>query len=72
MVDVLFVAEDLLATNPVDPATGDVMVPSRFSTGEEDLLNLAARDTFMEGGAVYGMPRGQVPGRGSAAAVFCY
>jgi hypothetical protein len=72
MVDILFVAEDLLATNPVDPATGDVVVPSRFSTGEEELLNLAARDAFMEGGVVYSMPRGQVPGRGSAAAVFSY
>ena len=71
-VDVLFLAEDLLKTNPVDPASGDAVVPSRSSTREEDLLNLAAIDTFLGGGAVYGMPADQVPGRRSAAAVFDY
>jgi hypothetical protein len=38
----------------------------------EDLLNLAAMETFVGGGAVYAVPTGEVPGRGVAAAVFRY
>jgi hypothetical protein len=71
-VDVLFLAEDLLQTNPDDAVSGDAVVPSRSSTREEDLLNLAAIDTFLGGGTVYSMPADQVPGRRSAAAVFDY
>jgi hypothetical protein len=61
-VDVLFLSEDLLKTNPVDPASGDAVVPSRSSTREEDLLNLAAIDTFLGGGAVTPCPQTRFPG----------
>ena len=40
--------------------------------GDQDLLNLAALDTFMAGGTVFAVTPDLVPGRGPAAAVFRY
>lgn len=52
--------------------TGEVVVSDDQSSGLEDLLNLAAIQTYLKGGAVYAVPPGDVPGGGLVAAVYRY
>jgi hypothetical protein len=40
--------------------------------GLRDVLELATANTLIKGGTVYVLPAGEVPGGGSAAAVFRY
>jgi hypothetical protein len=42
------------------------------SNGSEDLIDLAAVQTFLNGGAVFAVERDQVPGEGPVAAIFRY
>jgi Bacterial archaeo-eukaryotic release factor family 3 len=44
----------------------------RVNWGQEDLLNVAAVETFLHGGVVYSLPAERMPGSASAVAIFRY
>ncbi|MBI4907833.1 MAG: hypothetical protein HY820_29685 [Acidobacteria bacterium] len=71
-VKLLFVAVGLQEWAQVDPQRAEIVQSDQRSAHDEDLLNLAAIDTFIAGGCVYAVPPVEVPGRGLAAAVFRY
>jgi hypothetical protein len=56
----------------VDPSSAEVVQGEQRSAQDQDLLNVAAMETFVAGGTVYAVPPDEVPGRGSVAAVFRY
>jgi hypothetical protein len=67
-VDTLFAAQQ-----PAGPSAGGGGVPvNDEGSGLRDLLELATVTTLTNGGTVYLLPAGAVPGGGSAAAVFRY
>jgi len=51
-------------------AAADQAVATRSSNSEEDLLSLAAMDTYVAGGRVYAVGPDVIPGHGLAAALF--
>lgn len=73
-IKVLFVAVGVQEWGRVDPQSAEAEMVSgkQRSTQDQDLLNMAAMETFIAGGTVYAVPPGEVPGRGSVAAVFRY
>lgn len=74
-VDFLFVATDVQQWGTFDPNTHTVHLHANPEPGDEDLLDLAAVQTFLHGGKVYAVSRKEVPDdphRGSLAAVFRY
>lgn len=71
-VKVLFVAVGVQEWGHLDPQSAEVVQHEQRSTQDQDLLNLAAMETFIAGGAVYAVSPDEVPGRGSMAAVFRY
>jgi hypothetical protein len=72
-VDSLFVAVDTEEWGVFDAKTGSVTVEKGSSPGNCcDLLNLAARHTLLNGGAVHALSRDRMPRRASAAALFRY
>jgi hypothetical protein len=72
-VDSLFVAGDTEEWGVFDPETGIVTVEAGSGPGNGcDLLNLAARHTLLNGGAVHVLPRNRMPKRASMTALFRY
>ncbi|HSB13221.1 MAG TPA: hypothetical protein VLE22_02110 [Bryobacteraceae bacterium] len=71
-VKVLFVAVGVQEWGHVDPSSAEVVQVGQRSSQDQDLLNVAAMETFIAGGTVYAVPPDEVPGRGSVAAVFRY
>jgi hypothetical protein len=71
-VDSLFIATDAELSGSFDPATHRVEVGEAPDGPNEDLLDLAAVATLINGGQVYVVERGTVPGRNDAAAVLRY
>lgn len=55
-----------------DPGTGEVQIHTSQEPGDEDLLDLAALHTLMNGGTVYAVEPEQVPGEAAIAAVLRY
>jgi len=55
-----------------DPATGEVHLHRRPRPEDDDLLDFAAIETFTNGGTVYVVPSGEIPGGTLSAAVFRY
>mgnify|MGYP000647844743 CR=1 FL=1 len=68
-VDTLFVAADTHCWGRYDEATHRVEVRDEPLDGDEDLLDRATLNTFLNGGAVYAVPRESVPGGRHVAAV---
>ena len=71
-VEILFVAVGAQRWGAFDPDTGTVALHEEAEPGDEDLLDLAAVHTFLNGGTVYAAEPEQIPGKAPLAAVFRY
>jgi hypothetical protein len=71
-VDVLFVAVGVQVWGSVDLSTKAVKVHQDPQPGDQDLLDLAAIQTILNGGTVYASEPEQVPDGAPLAAVFRY
>jgi hypothetical protein len=69
-VEFLFVAVGLQRWGTFDQATNGVRVHEEAEPGDEDLMDLAAVHTFLNGGKVYAVKPDHVPGDAPLAAVF--
>ena len=71
-VDVLFVALDVQVWGKFDPSTNTIHMHQDPEPGDEDLLDLAAIQSILNGGTVYAVEPEQVPDHAPLAAVFRY
>lgn len=71
-VDSLFVAVGLQVWGRFDPSTNTVHVHEDPEPGDDDLLDLAAMKSLLNGGEVYAVEPDQVPDRAPLAAVLRY
>jgi hypothetical protein len=71
-VDVLFVALGVQVWGNLDPSTNTVHVHQAPEPGDEDLLDLAAIQSILNGGTVYALEPEKVPDHAPLAAVFRY
>ncbi len=71
-VDVLFVALGIQVWGAIDLSTNTVHEHEDHEPGDEDLLDLAAIQTILNGGIVYAVEPEQVPDHAPLAAVFRY
>jgi hypothetical protein len=71
-VDVLFVATGIQRWGYFDPETDEVGLHDKAEPGDEDLLDFAAIQTFVNGGAVYAVEPENVPDDRYLAAIFRY
>jgi Bacterial archaeo-eukaryotic release factor family 7 len=71
-VDVLFVAVGVQVWGAFDPDTNAVHVHQEPEPGDEDLLDLAAIQSILNGGTVYAVEPEQVPNEAPLAATFRY
>jgi hypothetical protein len=69
-VDTLFVAKGQLYWGIFDPVANEVTLKDEATADSEDLLNLIAVETLINGGRVYVVEPPQVPLTGPAAALF--
>jgi hypothetical protein len=68
-VDVLFLWVDDERWGTFDPATGRVTTSEVRGPGDEDLLELAAAGTYLNGGTVYAVPSHGMPDGAASAAI---
>jgi len=68
----LFVARDREQWGTFDLATGRLQVHEQAQPGDGDLLDLAATQTLLHGGAVYAVEQTDMPDAAPLAAVFRY
>ena len=71
-VEQLFVAVGKQVWGQWDEETQEVTLSDQKVSGDRDLLNLAAVQGLLQGGAVYAVAPDEVPGGGLLAAVFRY
>lgn len=71
-VDTLFVALDAHKWGWFDPETLRIEVAEEPATGTEDLLDIAAAQTYLNRGSVYAMNPSRLPGQSCASAIFRY
>lgn len=71
-VKVLFVALGVQQWGTFNPEAIEVQVSDDPEQGREDLLDLAAMETFLNGGTVYAVEPGEMPDQSNVAAVFRY
>lgn len=71
-VEQLFVAVGIQEWGNFDPQANELKIHADAEPGDEDLLNSAAIQTLLNGGAVYAVEPDQVPDQASLAAVFRY
>lgn len=74
-VDTLFVARGVRLWGTYDPKSREIRLQEDQTgqlNGGEDLLDLAAVQTFLNGGQVYAVPQQEVPDGHAMAAVFRY
>ncbi|MBE9170603.1 hypothetical protein IQ238_24830 [Pleurocapsales cyanobacterium LEGE 06147] len=71
-VDKLFVAIARQQWGSFDPQTNQLQIHSQAEPGDEDLLNSATIQTFLNSGTVYAVEPEQVPDGAPLAAVFRY
>lgn len=71
-VETLLLACDADLWGRLDDREGTVQVHTSAEAGDEELLDAAARLSLRNGGTVYGLDRGEIPGGGQLAAVFRY
>jgi hypothetical protein len=71
-VETLFVALGVQVWGAFDPAADTVEIHDQAQPGDLDLLDLAAAETLLKGGAVYAVEPAQVPDQGMLAAIFRY
>ena len=71
-VEELFVADGAERWGTFEPGSGAVTVRDKPGTVGEDLINLAAIQTFQRGGAIHVLERSHVPDAADVAAIFRY
>ena len=71
-VDALFVAPGSQQWGRFDPATNEIQLRQAAGPGDEDLIDLAAVQTFLNGGSVYAVEADQMPTGAAMAALFRY
>jgi hypothetical protein len=71
-VDKLFVAVDAEQWGQFDPETSTLQLHEEPQPGDEDLLDLAAMQTLLNGGVIYAMEFMDIPDDTPVAAVFRY
>jgi hypothetical protein len=71
-VGVLFLALNNEQWGSFDPETGEVQLEDEPTAENRDLVDLAAVHTLLNGGRVYAVPPGEVPGGGELAAILRY
>ncbi|MFO7917405.1 MAG: hypothetical protein R6V13_04955 [Anaerolineae bacterium] len=71
-VDVLFVALSTQVWGKFDPSTDTIHMHQDPEPGDQDLLDLAAIQSILNGGTVYAVEPEQVPNHAPLAAVFRY
>ncbi len=71
-VETLFVAVGVQRWGAFDPSTGSVTQHEMRQAGDEDLLDLAAISTMINGGTVYALAPDDLPGESRAAAIQRY
>ncbi len=71
-VDILFVAVGIQVWGNFDPGTDTVQMHQDPEPGDEDLLDLAAIQSTLNGGTVYAVEPEQMPDHALLAAVFRY
>jgi hypothetical protein len=71
-IDTLFVSLDEQVWGTYDRGSEHLRVHENLEQGGEDLLDLAAVECLLHGGAVYVLPRSEMPVPGPAAALFRY
>ncbi len=68
----LFVALDKQQWGRLNPDNSEVILQDQPTADNEDLLDFAAVNTFVNGGTVFAVENGQVPSNSPLAAVFRY
>ena len=71
-VDTLFVAEDQYRWGRFDPDNNELVFFEESHADNEDLLDRAAVQTFLNSGTVYVVDASQIPGSGDIAAIYRY
>lgn len=71
-IENLFVPAGVRVWGEYDPDKDEVKMGGDGGPGEQDLLDLAAAETFMTGGRVFVLPPDRIPGDSQAAALFRY
>ena len=71
-IDTLFVNTGIQKWGKYDPVSGRAEVHSERQAGDEDLVDLAFRQAYLNGGNVYGLDSAQITGDSGAAAIFRY
>lgn len=71
-VDQLFVAVGVQQWGSFDPQANELQIHAEAEPGDEDLLNVAAVQTLLNGGTVYAVDPEAVPDEAPIAAVFRY
>jgi Bacterial archaeo-eukaryotic release factor family 3 len=71
-VEDLFVADEAEQWGTFEPGSGAVTVRDKPDSVGEDLINLAAIQTFQRRGAIHVLERSRVPGAADVAAIFRY
>lgn len=71
-VETLFVTTDLQRWGIFDPNSNEIELHEETRAGNEDLLDLAAVHTLLNGGTVYAVEPEKVPGETALAALFRY
>lgn len=69
-IESLFVALDQEQWGTFEPATYTLDLHETAAPGDEDLLDLAARQTILHGGAVYALEQDHMPDKALLAAVY--
>jgi len=71
-VDIVFVALGVQVWGKYEPETDVVTVHQEHEPGDEDLLDLVAIQSILNGGTVYAVEQGKVPDQALLAVVFRY
>ena len=71
-VETLFVPLDVQRWGTFDASAGTIDIHEEMQPGDVDLLDLAAVHTLINGGTVYAVDSGHVPGDGPLAALLRY
>lgn len=71
-VNILFVPDQAEQWGRFDALANKIELSDSPGVGDQDLLDLAAMQTYQNGGIVFAVPPDQIPGGGNVAAIFRY
>ncbi|MFZ2446624.1 MAG: hypothetical protein WAW37_09710 [Syntrophobacteraceae bacterium] len=71
-VDTLLVDTTVRKWGTFDPVSGAVEVHEEPAPGDEDLIDLATVETFLNGGTIYPVEAARIPGSAAVSAIFRY